>query len=91
MEHKPKGLSVNHFKLFSAVKGKSNYDFLVTSQETTSVHTPFKWKALLNLFCSLKDLLLFALAMLINLRTGRKGANIVSGLWRKDSKCSSGW
>lgn len=72
-------MSVNHLKIFSALKGKWNSDFIFTTQKTTSVHHYFKKQALLNLFCSLKGLLPFALVRLINLRKKKKkGANIVS-------------
>lgn len=60
------------------MKGKWNSDFKFTTQKTTSVHHYFRKKALLNLFCSLKGLLPFPLVRLINLRTRKKGANIVS-------------
>lgn len=65
-------MSVSRLKIFSALKGKWNSDFIFTMQKTTSVHHYFKKKALLNLLCSLKGLLPFALVRLINLRTRKK-------------------
>lgn len=74
-------MSVNHFKIFSALKGKWNSDFIFTTQKTTSVHHYFKKKALLNLFCSLKGLLPFELVRSINLRTRKKRCKHSLCLW----------
>lgn len=65
---------MNHFQVFSAVKGKWNSDFIFTTH-------CFRGKAFL--LGSLKDLPPFAKVRLIYLRSRQKGANIVSAFGTK--------